>query len=357
MLSDAQKVIEQRSDVDKTSEHPNHGTSLELINKDRISGTPLLLMMITDGKVNEGEFEEMKFVFNDLFNNGPTRVIVLGLSQDFVANGYESTLRRWNEMFDSIEAQNLYMWSNDGRGYFVSDRSSLPSELLLIPPNNSRRQPEFHLEAPVKPADFPKPKATEKTSVNIVVMLDISGSFRKFLPKAKESLNELVLSLREGDSITVLTVSDSVQTITSQEITNSVRDIIGIRELVDAIQISRDRGTDVVGGFLWSLNILEANDHGDSQGKILVFVTDGEPDFHPLSQQTAKAWKSPAILQETEIYVVGYSFDMKELSMHTLLHNESISYEEKPLTGFSDLIYTFRDELSSRPDNILNGGE
>jgi len=327
-------------------------TTINMIVNDRLTEDPFLLIGLVSGGDSSTDFDGIKFSLNKLYNSGPTRAIFLGVSQNTIPEKSKTVLSCWKDVFKEISAIDLNTFPMDGRGYYLNSSLDLSSDILLFPTNTSRRVGPVELKIP----ETVQLKATERSKVNIVVMLDISGSFRSFLPQAKETLKELVVSLREGDFITILTVDDSVDVVISQEIKDPVRDIIHIRDLIDPVKVSRDRGTDIVSGFTWSVNYLQNNDLGNSQGKILVCVTDGEPDFHPLSLQNAEGWVAPEVLQDTEIYLIGYNMEMKELSMHTLIHNQNLDCSESPLSDFDTLLDNFREELTARP-NISKGGE
>ncbi|MFH1445597.1 MAG: vWA domain-containing protein [Nanoarchaeota archaeon] len=338
-------------DVFNGKEHPptqnvDYGSLFESISRDRLPDTPFLLVGLVHGGSVSANYDDIVYSINDIYNSGPTRMIFLGLSRiDLI--GTQTVFDSWRDVFEAAEAVDLYTFPSDGRGYYLSTSVDLSSELLTYPSGSTRRN--FPVVIEREEIIEPELKATERSSINLVVMLDVSGSFRTFLPEAKESLSEMVISLRENDFITILTVDDSIDVVVSRMITNPIRDIIDIRDLVETITPSRDRGTDVVGGFMWSVNYLQTHDTGNDQGKILVCVTDGEPDYHPLSPEIANGWSAPSVLHDTELYIVGYNNDMTELSMHTLLHNENLSYSESPLSGFGGLLETFREELSIRP--------
>lgn len=188
----------------------------------------------------------------------------------------------------------------------------------------------------------------EKSGVNLAILVDVSGSFREELPALKENLNAIIPSLRSGDSLAIIIVSDNTDVAFAGKIGEDLSVLIGIPDLINEIEISRDRGTDVVGGFFWCINFLELN-RSSNNTNVLICATDGLPDYHPLAYGTYAAWVAPNVLRDTTVYLAGYSNNQSR-SIHSLMDKEGIVYDSVSFPELVNVLEGMRVELAARPE-------
>lgn len=118
----------------------NHATVFQRIAKNRIKGAPLLVVGVTDGENELCPWETVEETLKELFAGGPTRLVLVGISQRVVGGrGPLTVLDLWERALEQAGATNLAVNPRAEQGYLLSSTPAVPEWALWMPKPNSRQ--------------------------------------------------------------------------------------------------------------------------------------------------------------------------------------------------------------------------
>lgn len=117
----------------------DHGIVLRRIATDRPPGTSLLIVALSDGRNESFPWEDVEAGLQALYaDTGPTWFLMVGVSQQILDDDQTTVLYRWRRMLTETGAADLANQPATERGFFLSSRVELPTELLRPPPRPSK---------------------------------------------------------------------------------------------------------------------------------------------------------------------------------------------------------------------------
>lgn len=118
----------------------DHAAALRWVNDNRNQGEPLIILAITDG-FNEGHpWSEVSQALQELFKKGPTRIIIIGLSQRIVDDQTQKTVAdQWRAMLQEAGATDLEKDTKSSASFYLDYSLKLPTQYLDTLPVSARR--------------------------------------------------------------------------------------------------------------------------------------------------------------------------------------------------------------------------
>lgn len=109
----------------------DHAAAFRVLNDHRQPKTSTLIVVLTDGWNEEYPFEQVETELEKLFKKGPTRLIILGLSQRIIDEKQQlSVLELWHKTLLKLGIVDLAMNPQSPTGFYATSSLDLPRQFL-----------------------------------------------------------------------------------------------------------------------------------------------------------------------------------------------------------------------------------
>lgn len=195
-------------------------------------------------------------------------------------------------------------------------------------------------------AQFFSPSGIEPISVDIVFVIDVSGSMSgRKIEQASESLVEVITQLRNEDRFSIVTFSSGTSIWMNRLVSVSEYRQSGIQF---AQRLTAGGGTNFAGGMVDGINILKS--HGNSNYiQLLVMLTDGEPTSGITNENEIVDLANRALVEtRISLNALGFGANLNyQLLVRLALSNRGIAQRIYEGEDAADQLEGFYQEISS----------
>lgn len=158
---------------------------------------------------------------------------------------------------------------------------------------------------------------TDHKPTDFVVVLDRSGSMsgNKKMEYAHQAIESLLNQMTKKDRITLVTFDDRIETPIEMTYVNAKNK----KDLVARVREISPRGsTNLSGGLMKGINVLQKKDTLNDQAKRIILLSDGLANVGITNPSQIKAFVSKAANQDIFISTIGLGLDFNEVMMSSI---------------------------------------
>lgn len=198
-------------------------------------------------------------------------------------------------------------------------------------------RPQIAAEAPALPG-----------ACEISILIDLSGSFTKYLEPTRQQLQQAIQALRAGDTVVLAVFSNESCNILWKGTLEGPADQAALESIVKGFQVSLSGGTEPVQAVNRTISEMVRVQNDKAARRLFLFFSDGFPDAPEGGLRGVGAIEWDRIPADMELFLLSYA-NSRDTELVRELATKDLRYSVLSPQGTQAFIDRLAADLKSRP--------